>query len=59
MYVEPKGMKSATMLQFVLPSPFDAYFDGIEAIAAQWDGSNPKRNLKDLFPPEVAAAMIG
>jgi hypothetical protein len=59
MYVEPKGVKSATMLQFVLPGPFDAYFDRIEAIAAQWDGSNPKRKLADLFPPEVAAAMIG
>jgi catechol 2,3-dioxygenase-like lactoylglutathione lyase family enzyme len=58
-YVEPKGVKGATMIQFVLPGPFDAYFDKIEGIAAQWDGTNPKRNLTDLFPPHIVAAMIG
>jgi catechol 2,3-dioxygenase-like lactoylglutathione lyase family enzyme len=58
-YVEPKGVKDPTMIQLLLPGPFDAHFDKIEGIAAAWDGSAPRRDLSDLFPPEVRAAMIG
>lgn len=56
-YLEPKGAKDPIFMQIVLPSLWDAAFDRIRVAAADWDGSNPKREMRDLLPAEIKAAL--
>jgi 4-hydroxyphenylpyruvate dioxygenase-like putative hemolysin len=57
MYIEPKGVKDPMFIQILLPSRFDEGFEGMPRIAATWDGTQPKRNLFDLFPAEPRVSL--
>lgn len=48
-YVEPKGRPDGYMAQLLVEGPYSNYFDKMEAISANWDGSEPVRDLFDLI----------
>lgn len=56
-YMEPVGANDPLLVQFMYPGPTEALFAQLEAISAAWDGSDPIRDMFDLMPPEIAAAL--
>lgn len=56
-YYEPRGVRDPVFIQFALPSPLDDAFAEIRRIAAEWDGTEPKRDIMTLLPAEFAAAL--
>lgn len=56
-YMETRGARDPIFTQIVLPSPWDGAFARLKEIAAAWDGSEPRRDMRDLLPPEIKAAL--
>lgn len=56
-YLEREGQAGQILMQIVLPSPWDAAFERIRDVAAEWDGAEPRRNMYDVLPPEILAAL--
>lgn len=56
-YMEPANTTDPLLVQFMYPGATEAIFAELEKISADWDGSEPIRNMFDLIPPEIAAAL--
>lgn len=56
-YMETEGATDPVLMQIVLPSPWDDAFAKIRDVAATWDGSEPRRNMYDLLPEGLLAAL--
>lgn len=54
-YLEPKNHPDGILSQLIVESLFGDFFKKAEAAAAEWDGTNPVRQLFDLLPPSFAA----
>lgn len=56
-YMETKGAVDPIYMQIALPSPWNIAFAKIKEASQSWDGSDPKREMRDILPPEVTAAL--
>lgn len=56
-YLGREGVTQQVLMQIVLPSLWDPAFEKIRDIAATWDGSEPRRDMYDLLPPEILSAL--
>lgn len=56
-YMETEGATDPILMQIVLPSPWDDAFAKVRDIAANWDGSEPRRNMFDLLPDSLLTAL--
>jgi catechol 2,3-dioxygenase-like lactoylglutathione lyase family enzyme len=55
-YMEPVNASNPLLVQFMYPATA-GIFDEMARISAGWDRADPVRNLFDLIPPEIAAAL--
>jgi catechol 2,3-dioxygenase-like lactoylglutathione lyase family enzyme len=56
-YLEPKGAEDPIYMQILLHSPWDDAFDKVKQAAREWDGSNPRREMRDLLPDTIKASL--
>ncbi len=56
-YLEPKGAKDPVYMQILLHSPWDDAFEMVKQAAREWDGSNPRREMRDLLPDTIKASL--
>jgi hypothetical protein len=56
-YMEPVTASNPLIVQFMYPGPTEILFSEMETISANWDRRDPMRNMFDLLPPEIAAAL--
>lgn len=56
-YVEPAGRPAPLQAQLMLRGPMDELYAFIEQTAANWDGSDPERDILAMIPPEMAPAQ--
>jgi catechol 2,3-dioxygenase-like lactoylglutathione lyase family enzyme len=55
-YMQPANASDALLVQFMYPATA-GIFDEMQRISSTWDRRDPVRNLFDLIPPEIAAAL--
>ena len=48
-YCEPVGVQDPIVYQLMRPGPFDSWFEAIHKAAAEWDGTDPIRDAKQLM----------
>jgi catechol 2,3-dioxygenase-like lactoylglutathione lyase family enzyme len=57
-YLEPKGVPDALLIQLMLPTEWKDAFARMEKAAAAWDGSTPRRSGLDMLSPETLEATF-
>lgn len=58
-YCEPDGVEDPVLFQLMLPGVFDPWFAAMHQAAANWDGSNPIRDARELMVAAMAASAAG
>ena len=52
-YVEPVGKPDARLIQLMVPNPVKDFFEGVEAAARNWDGTDPVRDAFTLMSSDL------
>jgi catechol 2,3-dioxygenase-like lactoylglutathione lyase family enzyme len=54
-YCEPVGAENPVLFQLMLPGLFDPWFEAMRKAAAEWDGSEPRRDARPLMMAALGA----
>lgn len=49
-YAQALGTADPVLVQLMIPSPLEAFFEQMKAAAATWDGAEPRRDALALLP---------